>query len=134
LPQILKYGILTYFLVLIINELLWFLFGKYEIIIDRKNISTRKGYGLYKLKKNYKISEIANLKILHNVKSDPYIRLNIFWSLYAPHKEVIGFEYNGKERKIGMGAKDFDANGIKSKIEKNKNYAQQRTELKNKFF
>ncbi|WP_163632070.1 hypothetical protein [Flagellimonas sediminis] len=125
LPQILKYGILTCFLVLIINELLWFLFGKYEITIDLKKICTRKRFGLYNLKKNYKISEITNLNILHNVKSDPSIRLNMFWRLYAPQKEVLGFEYNGKERKIGMGTKNFDAREIKNKIEENKNYAQQ---------
>ena len=123
LSELLKYALLTYFILLLIHELLWFLFGRYIITIDQEIISIAKVYGLYTLKKNYVIAEITDLKILYNIKSDPFIRVSMFLSLYAPNKEAVGFNYRGKEKKIGIGALNFDAKEIKLYIENNKNYS-----------
>lgn len=61
---------------------------------------------------------MADINILYDVRSNPYIRISLFWSLFAPHKEVLEFEYDGKKNGIGIGALNFDAKKTKVLLEK----------------
>ncbi len=107
--------------------MIWLLFGKYLIQVDRKTITTIKRYGLYSLKTKFEIEHMKNIKTVRNVKNNTLVTISAFWNwrLYAKQKEALAFEYDGKEKMIGMGARNFDADEIKQKIK----HAQQNTKL-----
>jgi hypothetical protein len=115
LPNLLKYNVWLFMDLYIIHQCLFLKLGSYTVRIYEDYLLVEKNYRFYTFKKRYEVDEITEVNTLYNVSSEHYIRLFRFpfsWKLDAPQKDVVGIQYRGSLKKIGLGAGEFKAKPV----------------------